>query len=49
MATVSAKRSIENTSNQNAGKPLNIRRYSTEPSYRSVQFNGMTPNLPIVR
>ena len=34
---------IENTANQNTGKPL----YSTEPSHRSVQFNGITPNLPI--
>ena len=33
---------------QNAGKPLYIRRYSTKPSHRSVQFNGTTPNLPIV-
>ena len=27
--------SIENTANQNAGKPLNICWYSTEPSYRA--------------
>ena len=39
---------IENTANQDAGKPLYIRRYSIVPSYQSVQFNGITPNLPIV-
>ena len=39
---------IENTANQNAGKPLYIRRYSTEPFHQSVQFNGITPHLPIV-
>ena len=39
---------IEITANQNAGKPLYIRQYSTEPSHRSVQFNVITPNLSIV-
>ena len=38
---------IENTANQNAEKPLYIRQYSTEPFHRSVQFNCITPNLPI--
>ena len=37
----------EKTANQNAGKPLYIRQYSTEPSHQSVQFNCTTPNLPI--
>ena len=40
---------IENTANQNAGKQLYIRQYSTEPSHRSVQFSCITPNLPILR
>ena len=37
----------ENTVNQNAGKPFYIHQYSTETSHRSVQFNCITPNLPI--
>ena len=28
---------IENTANQNTGKPLYIRRYSTQPSHRALQ------------
>ena len=39
---------IENTANKDAGKPLCICWYSTEPSHQSVQFSGITPNLPIV-
>ena len=38
---------IENTANQNAGKLLYIRQYSTEPSHQSVQFSCVTPSLPI--
>ena len=38
---------IENTANHNAGKPLYMCQYSTEPSHQSVQFNCITPNLPI--
>ena len=33
--------------NQNAGNLLNNCQYSTESSHRSVQFNCITPNLPI--
>ena len=40
---------IENTANENAGKQLYVRQYSTQPSHRSLQFNCITPNLPIVR
>ena len=29
---------IENTANQNTGKPLYIRRYSTQPSHRALRF-----------
>ena len=36
---------IEDTANHNAGKSFYIRRYSTEPSLRSVQFNCIKPNL----
>ena len=39
---------IENTANQNAGKLLYIGWYSIEPFHQSLQFNGITPNLPIV-
>ncbi len=28
---------IENTANQNTGKPLYIRRYSTQPSHRALR------------
>ena len=38
---------IEKTANQNAGRPLYFRQYFTEHSYRSVQFNCITINLPI--
>jgi len=40
---------IENTANENAGKQLYVRQYSTQSSHRSLQFNCITPNLPIVR
>ena len=32
---------IENIANQSTGKPLYIRRYSTEPSHQSMEFNGI--------
>ena len=37
----------ENTANQNVGKPLYIRQYSTDPFHRSVQLNCVTTNLAI--
>ena len=38
---------IENTANQYAQKPMYFCQYYTEPSRRSMQFNGITPNLPL--
>ena len=39
---------IGNTVNQNAGKPFYIGQYPTQPFHRSLQFNFIIPNLPIV-
>ena len=38
---------IENTANQNTGKPLYIRRYSTQPSHRALRFYSQRNLLSI--
>ena len=45
---ITSYHAIENTANQNAGKLLYIHQYSIIPSHQSLQFNSITPKLPIV-